>query len=191
MAKRKPLIIGLVGPSGSGKTTAAKYLKKKNYYSITLSDYIRGQAKKKGQRRLSRKILQNIGNQMRLQLGPQILAQLALKDIGNKKKKKVVIDGIRNLYEVGFLQKEERFFLLGMEAPPKIRYQRIVKSKGKKWVGSYNDFLKIERRENELGKKEIGLRVKDCLAKADKIIDNNGDINGFYCQLDQYLAKIK
>lgn len=191
MAKNKPLIIGLVGPSGSGKTTAAKHLKKKNYYLITLSDYIRKEAKKRGPHQLSKKILQNIGNQMRRKRGPQILAQLALKDIGNKKKKKVVIDGIRNLYEVGLLQTEERFFLLGMEAQSKIRYQRIVKSKGKKWVGSYNDFLKIERRENELGKKEIGLRVQDCLAKADKIIDNNEDLNGFYCQLDQYLAKIK
>jgi len=190
MSRKKPLIIGLVGTSGSGKTTTACYLKKKGYYSITLSDYIKKEARKKGCKRFSKKLLQDLGNKMRAEFGPQILAQLAVKDTRESNTKKAVIDGIRNVYEVAFLETEDRFFLLGIDAGPNIRYQRIIKSKGKKWVGEFEDFLKIEKRDSELGKKEIGLRVKDCLKRAYKIIKNNKTIEDFYSQLDKLLTKI-
>lgn len=178
------IIIGLVGASGSGKTTAAAYFKKQGFYSITLSDYIKKQFLKTGKERFSKKLLQHIGNQMRLRSGPQILAQLALEDIGRQKKSQVVIDGIRNPAEIAFLKTSDNFFLLGIVAKPRVRYQRIIKSKGKKWIGSYADFLTIERRENQLGNQTIGLRVKDCLKKADKIIANNdSNLNHFCDQL--------
>lgn len=190
MSREKPLIIGLVGTSGAGKTTTAGYLKKKSYYTITLSDYIKKEAKRRGYTKFSKKLFQDLGNKMRAEFGPQILAQLAVKDIREGKRKKAVIDGIRNIYEIAFLETEDRFFLLGIDAKPRIRHQRIVKSKGKKWVGGFENFLKIEKRDSKLGKKETGLRARECLKKAYKIIENNETIDDFYSQLDKLLVEI-
>lgn len=176
----KRCIIGLVGLPGSGKTTAAKYLEKQGFINVTLSDFIKEEIHKAKAPGISREVLQDFGNTMRETYGPQILAQLALKKVRELKTKKVVIDGIRNLYEVAYLEVENNFTLVGITAKPKIRYERLLYRKGRKLIGTYRDFLHHEAREDTLGSKETGLRVKGCLKKVKFIVRNNTTEKDFY-----------
>lgn len=176
MKRKQAKIIGLVGLPGAGKTTVAKYLEKKGYVRITLSDFIKKEGEKHGVKEFTREVLQDYGNHMREKFGPQILAQLACKMLGTNGYKKIVIDGIRNLYEVAFSQVENHFTLIGVTARPRIRYKRLLDYPNRPWNGSFSDFLRHEHREESLGSKEIGLRVSECLKKADYIIENNKTI---------------
>ena len=173
-------IIGLVGLPGAGKTTIAKYLEKKRFTHVILSDFIKVEASKSGIVDFTREILQDYGNKMREQFGPQILAQLALKKIRSDKITKVVIDGVRNPYEVAFLKVENNFTLIGVAARPQVRYKRLVERKTRSWNGSFHEFLKQEHREESLGSAQIGLRVSQCLKEADYIIQNNSSIDSLY-----------
>lgn len=176
MKKKKSLIIGLVGLPGAGKTTVAKQLVSNGFVHVTLSYFIKEEAKKDGITEFTREVLQNYGNKMRETYGPQILAQLALKKIREEHPQKVVIDGIRNLYEVAFLKVENNFAFIGVSAHPKLRYQRLTQRKDRPWKGSYKEFLHHEKREDTLGSKETGLRVRECFKQADFEIENNSTL---------------
>jgi len=176
MKKKKSLIIGLVGLPGAGKTTVAKQLASKGFVHVTLSYFIKEEAKKDGIREFSREVLQNYGNKMREAYGPQILAQLALKKIREEHPQKVVIDGVRNLYEVAFLKVENNFALIGVSARPKNRYTRLTQRTDRVWKGTYTEFLRHEKREDTLGSRQTGLRVKECFKQADFEIENNSTL---------------
>lgn len=186
---KSQVIVGLVGLPGAGKTTVASYLQNQGFEIITLSDFIKKEVQKA---RLSptREVLQRYGNRMRRQYGPQILAQLAIKKIQKDKTKRAVIDGIRNMYEVRFLQIENNFQFIGVRARPKIRYERVRKKRGAKKVGSYSEFLRHEKREDTLGSREVGLRVKECLQMASFYIDNNKHKEELFAQVDKFLHSI-
>lgn len=184
------MIIGLVGTSGAGKSTAAKYLKKQNFYYIELSAFLKKEAKKQGIKKITKKLLQDIGNEFRNTYGSAVLAQKAYENIKENRVRKAIIDGIRNLAEIEFLEKIKNFYLLGINTEPRIRYNRIIASRGKKYIGSYANFLNIEKRDSHLGNKEAGLRVKECLKKALVLIDNNSSIEDFYRKIDGFVEAL-
>lgn len=185
----KSLIFGLVGKSGSGKSTISSYLKSKDFYTVELSNYLKTEAEKKGSK-LSKSLLQNLGNSLRKEKGPDILAKLAIAEINKSQRNASVIDGIRNLSEVKYLKSQKGFFLLGIVAKTKVRFERIVKQKGKNWVGSYKNFLNIERRDSHLGNKNYGLRVSDCLNLADFKVTNNGNLKSLYREIDKIILTL-
>lgn len=189
MKSSEVFIIGLVGLPGSGKTTAAKYLESKGFIRVTLSDLIKEELTKTGITDYTREVLQDYGNKMREQFGPQVLAQLALKKIQTDGIQRGVIDGIRNVHEVIALEAENNFHLVGIVAKSSVRYQRLVQTKGKTWVGSYETFLQQEKRENNLGSQTFGLRVTDCLQRAKYTMRNDGSMEDFYKKFDQVIHK--
>ncbi len=188
--KKKSFIIGLVGLPGAGKTTVAKILASKGFVHVTLSSFIKEEAKKDGTTEFPREVLQNYGNKMREIYGPQILAQLALKKIREEKPQKIVIDGIRNLYEVAFLKVENNFALIGVSARPKIRYLRLTRRTDRPWKGSYKEFLHHEKREEALGSREIGLRVKECFQQSEFEITNNKSLGHLRTATDVALKNV-
>ena len=188
MRVSNPLIIGIVGTSGAGKTTVAHYLKTKGFYSITLSEFVIKEAEKLGYKRINKKVLQEIGNTMRKNQGSDILARLALEEIKKRKIKKAVIDGIRNIFESTYLERESNLFLLGVDADLIIRYKRITK-RGDEAITSLEDFRKIEERENHLGAEKIGLRVAECMKRVFIVIYNTSSRNELFRKVDAFVKE--
>lgn len=185
----KSLILGLVGKSGSGKSTVSLYLKTKGFYPVELSGFITRIAQKE-HLQISKTTLQTLGNELREKDGPEILAKLALEEITRHNSRLSVIAGIRNIHEINHLCAQKNFYLLGIVTSDKLRYNRIIKAKGPKWVGSYKNFLTIEKRDSNLGNKKTGLRVSECLQMANFTIKNDKMKTDLYQKIDDLVNSL-
>lgn len=187
MKRKRKIIIGLVGLPGAGKTTIARYLVKKGFFCIKLSSFLEAEAKKQ-YGKINRQNLQDIGNEFRKKYGPSVLAQWAIKKIGNKQK--IVIDGIRNLAEIKFLKQQGDFFLLGITADPKVRYKRLLKIKTKN-LPNWEEFLRLDARDRGRGQSKSGLQVNRCLEQANYLIKHNGrSPRELYKKIDKFLKSL-
>ncbi|MBI2338979.1 MAG: AAA family ATPase, partial [Deltaproteobacteria bacterium] len=67
------MIIGLTGKNGSGKGEVAKLLTSSGFIYYSLSDVLRDELKKQG-KEVTRENLIEIGNRLRTEGGPSVLA---------------------------------------------------------------------------------------------------------------------
>ena len=136
------MIIGLTGANASGKGEAAEYLKSKGFVYHSLSDTLREEAKVKGIEP-SRENLIILGNKLRREKGPSILAELAIKKI--KDKRNYIIDSIRSPFEIKALRQLKGFALIGIDAPVETRFNRILSRNRAGDPGTLEDFIEIGR----------------------------------------------
>lgn len=180
----KKRIIGITGAFGSGKTTAALFFKKRGYSVLTLSAILENEAKKR-KLPLTRKVFQDLGNEMRASDGPGILMQKAIVDNNDNL---LVIDGLRNIGEIEALKKHKNGILLAIVADKKIRFNRLKNLKRREKLSWYL-FNQLDLRDLGVNEKITGLQTALCIALADAFIDSNGTLNEFECELDKFLIK--
>lgn len=190
MLEQKPLIIGITGAFGSGKSTAAAFFEEKGFTKIVLSSFLEIEAKKRSTRKITRKILQDIGNEWREKYGPGILGEKANEYLKSKKAKKAVIDGIRNLGEVEEFKKNSNLILIAVVADRKVRFERLRSFKRREKL-TWELFEKLDKRDIGIGEKQTGLQVAFCIAESDVFIDSNGGIGEFRNKLNSFLKDIK
>lgn len=182
----KSLIVGITGAFGSGKSTAAEFFKSKGFRKIALSSFLEEEAKKRGYKKITRKILQDIGNEWREKFGRGILVKKILEQSQNNKTDKIVIDGIRSIGEIEELRKEKKFILLAIVANRKVRFERVKKIKRRESLTS-ELFNKLDMRDLGIGEKATGLQVAFCIALADFFISNNMGKKDFIRKLENFL----
>ena len=93
--------VGITGYNAAGKGEASDYLRDKGFYSISLSDILREEAKNRDLE-LNRENLTRLGQELRKKLNPGFLAEKALFHIDQKHN--YVIDSIRHPDEVKILK---------------------------------------------------------------------------------------
>lgn len=179
-------IIGITGAFGSGKSTAADFFASRGFKKIILSSFLEEEAKKRGFCKITRKMLQDIGNQWRKKYGSGILTKKALELLKGEKVEKAVIDGIRNVGEINKLKKYKSFVLLAIISDRKVRFNRLAKLKRREKL-SWELFKKLDRRDLGLGQKNTGLQVIACQKLADYFIENNGNKKDFERKLENLL----
>lgn len=187
--KSKPFIIGVTGAFGSGKSIAADFFESRGFKRIVLSSFLEEEAIKRGVAKITRKILQDIGNEWRKKYGVNILAIKAQAHLQKESIQRAVIDGIRNVGEIDELRKSKNFILLAIIADRKVRFDRLRKLKRREQL-TWEIFTKLDRRDLGLGQKKTGLHVAECIALADYFIDNNNGVDEFKRKLDNFLKKI-
>lgn len=186
--KDKGFIIGITGAFGSGKSTAASFFEDKGFRKIVVSTFLEEEAKRRKVAKVTRRILQDIGNEWRKKYGSGILAKKALGKLKKEKTDRMVIDGIRNVGEIDVLRQHDRFILLGVIADRKVRFKRLRKLKRRESL-TWELFNKLDRRDLGLGQKKTGLQVAACQALADVFIDNNNGVNEFTNRLEKFLKE--
>ena len=137
------MIIGVTGYLLAGKDSVAGYLIKKGYHHYSLSDELRSILAERG-------IVSNrdnqvkLGNELRAQYGSGYLAERVLK----KTIQPSVITSIRNPGEIEALKKSADFRLIFIDAPLRIRYERMKtrRREGEESV-TYEKFQAQEKRE--------------------------------------------
>lgn len=187
LMKRPPFkkIIGITGAFGSGKSAASEFFKKKGFRIITLSSYLEKEALSR-KLPLTRKVLQDIGNELREKYGAGILVAKAFEEL--RSEPMIIIDGIRNLGEVEELKKEKGSILLAIVADREVRFDRLKKLKRREKL-TKNLFEYLDLRDLGVNEKITGLQTAFCIALADVYIDSNGNITNFYEKLELFLQK--
>ena len=151
---KKKLVIGLTGPNASGKGEVARYLARKGFAYYSLSDIVREEAKKIDLKP-TRENLIYVGNLLRKNLGPSILA----KKIKPRLKGKNVVDSIRNVAEIKELKKIDNFILLGISAPVGLRFKRASK---RKRTGESETLRRFIEKSNKIGYVEFLDEFANC-----------------------------
>lgn len=185
----KPQIIGISGAFGSGKSTAADYLFSKGYTKIVLSKFLEDALVYSGEKDITRKKLQDLGNSWRELHGAGVLGQKAAEYIKDKGFSKIVVEGFRNISEIEALQKIGEFKLVSILANRSIRYKRLSKLKRREKL-TPELFEKLDYRDMGVGEAITGLQVAVCIAAADIFIENNKTENDLFRRLDEVLKTL-
>lgn len=174
------IILGLAGEIASGKGTVAKYLIEKYAGSSPrFSTALRDVAKRMYLAE-TRENLQKISTIFRENFFDDILSMVISKDVENDTHEVIAIDGVRRMADIAYLQKIEGFKLVYIDADMEKRYERITKrgenadDNGK----TLEEFKKDHERETEL-------QIRDLKNEADFVIDNNGNFEELYKQVDE------
>jgi len=179
------MIIGLTGTMGSGKGEIANYLIKKGFEYYCFSDILKEEAEKRNIKP-TRKNLQKLGNDIKKDKANRgILAKRILERI---KTDNVVLDGIRNVDEVRELRKAKEFFLVGVNAEQKLRFIRLKKRARAGDPTDFNDFKKLDDKENKGITK--GQEINKCLKMADFTLLNNGSLEELKEETERILKNI-
>jgi dephospho-CoA kinase len=176
----KATIIGLTGTNGSGKGEAAKFFMSHGYAYVSLSDLIREELRQKNQE-TSRDNLIRMGNHLRKTFGADILARRIMEQVRGK----TIIDSIRNSNEVEYLQSQEGFILLAIDAPPDVRYTRVMSRGRDESVQTLEEFKAKEK--EEMSGSDLGQQLQRCMQMADHLIVNDGSLEEFHHELEAFL----
>jgi dCMP deaminase len=180
------MIIGLTGSYGAGKDTVADYLKTKGFAYHSLSDLLREELGKQG-KAITRENLIEVGNSVRTEFGPGELAKRALGIISAKQEQNSIIVSIRNPEEVNVLRKHPGFRLWFVDAPIKMRYERASKRGRSDDFSSYEEFVRLENKENSSDPK--AQQLNKVAEIADHEIINDADIKTLCRDIDELLEE--
>lgn len=175
-------IIGLTGMIASGKGTVKKYIVEKYgakdcRFSTALRDVLT-----RIDEEISRESMQKISQVLRENYGQNILAKIIAKDVREIDSDIIVIDGVRRLSDIEYLKDIPGFVLIRIEADPKIRYERMVKRNENKGDDkkTFEKFLKDHEADSDR-------EVPETMQNATIAIDNNGDLESLYRQIEEIL----
>lgn len=178
------MIIGLTGTFGAGKDEAARYFESLGFEHFSTADILREEATKRGLA-IDRDSLRKLKNVLKDEKGDDYLAKEAF---GRIKSGKAIISAIRSIGEVDYLKSLSDFYLVFVDAPIDIRYERI---KDRKRAGEEELSLEKFRETEEMEMSgRSSQRLDYSRDNADYIVINGTTKENFYTQLDEVLTKI-
>lgn len=182
-----PIYLGFVGPIASGKGVAVDHLKDLGFHAYSLSDVVREETNKLGLE-LLRENLQNVGDNLRLKYGNQILAERVLQKVTNPEKN-LVFDSIRNPGEIEYLRLLLDIKIISIEAPIEKRivwYLERAKKRGED-NPDMTAFITASLRDGGFNQVNNGQQVEKCIQLADLKLQNNGSRVDLNKEIDYYL----
>jgi|APSaa5957512622_1039677.scaffolds.fasta_scaffold84416_2 dephospho-CoA kinase len=170
------MIIGVCGRIGAGKETLTKFLTKEGFeYFETrrvLNEHLTEQGKE-----LSRTNMQDLADKWRSEDGVGALMKKIIERLDLSKNH--IIDSLRNFGEAEFLRQElgEDFILIGVDAPREIRFERIKKRGKQSDLLDWENFLKVDERDNFDPDNPMGQQTGKCIEGSDFVVMNDKDLN--------------
>jgi dCMP deaminase len=175
--------IGVAGPNASGKGEVVRFLERRSFYPVSLSDVIREDLARDGLAPARERMIER-GRSLRERFGPAILAERVLTKLPLDRNH--VIDSIRHPAEVEAFRAVGEFLLLWIEASPAVRFERSARRKREGDATNLREFEALEARE--LGSADAAaqqlLAVRDL---ADEEIENEGDLPALHAWLEGVL----
>lgn len=187
--KKEKIVIGLVSPISAGKGTVVEFLQKKGFLALSLSDRIREEITSRNQK-ITRERLLAVADELRQNFGSAVLARRTWQIAQNQNNQKIVIDSIRGIAEVDFFKNKPGFYLIGIKAPRKKRFAWAKKRAREGESLTWEEFVKVDKRDFFSGDGQVGRNIPACLKKADDIINNEGTVKDLENKVEKVLEKI-
>lgn len=182
------MIVGLTGSFGAGKGEAADYLvKQKGFTHFSAREFIQEEVLRRGlDISLGREVTIPVANELRKQHGPSyIMEQLMLRALSHGGD--AVVESLRAVREVSYIQ-ERGGVVLGIDADPQVRYERIVKRGSETDHVTFEEWHLQELRESnpdDPTKQDIFGALKT----SDFVIMNSNSIEELHQAVDEFLKK--
>jgi dephospho-CoA kinase len=166
------LVVGLGGMPGSGKSIVVETAKDLGYYIVMMGDVVREQTRLCGLEPTPH----NVGKvmlELRAQEGNYVIAKKCIPKIEQQPSTRVLIDGIRSLFEVNIFKEHfPNFALVSVHASPEIRFNRL-KLRGRS--DDPVDYVLFNERDN----RELSVGLGNVIAMSENILVNDDSIEGF------------
>ena len=144
----QPIIIGITGTFGSGKGEMADYLIKQGFVHFSFRDFFTEEILRRGLP-VNRDSMRDVANSLREEHGGDYIAKVLWQRAYDSGKNSV-LESIRAPIEVNYLFEQPNTFLLCVDAPIEIRYERIKNRGTVTDLVSLEEFKKQEQAENIL-----------------------------------------
>jgi len=178
------MIIGVTGTNGSGKDSVVDFLGRQGFHKYSLSDILRDECKKRN-REITRDALIEIGNELRNTISYSVLADRIIKKLQEDMPEFAVINSIRHPDELLSLQALDNFFLIVLDAPIAMRYERVTARQQ-----NNEDTITFERfkeQENLFGEKG-DLQLQAVMDQASVVFRNTSTLQELF---DRVLGFVK
>lgn len=179
------IVLGITGKMASGKGTIADYLKDKHNaasyrFSTPLRDVLRRIYIEE-----SRQNMQDLSLDLRNRFGDDLLASIIAGDVKNDDTELIVVDGVRRLPDIKHLRELPEFKLIAVTADQKTRWERMTK-RGENVDDVQKTFEEFKQNEQN----EAEQHIEEVSKTADFTIDNNGDYDSLYKQVEDILNQL-
>ena len=178
------LVIGLAGMPGAGKSLLVEAATELGYAIVVMGDVIRQETLKRGLELTP----QNVGKVMLLlreEGGNCVIAEKCIPKIEELTSQKVIVDGLRSLYEANsFKAHFENFTLVAVHASPETRFKRINYRGRSDDPNNWGVFHERDMRELSVG-------LGNVIAMAEQILVNDNSMEQFKAQVKEYLERIE
>ncbi|MEM4472450.1 MAG: AAA family ATPase [Archaeoglobaceae archaeon] len=176
------MIIAFVGYPLSGKSTAAEVAKELGIPVVTMGDFVREEAMKRGLEPNAEN-LGKIAEEIRKKEGMDAIAKRCIPKIKSLAPI-VVVDGIRGIDEIRALKREfGSVVIIAIEAPLQLRFQRAKQRGRSDDVLRIEDLIERDRREESWG-------LREAMEIADFTIENTGNLKDFKEKIKALLKKL-
>ncbi|MFA7398435.1 MAG: flagellar hook-basal body complex protein FliE [Crenarchaeota archaeon] len=178
------LVVGLGGMPGSGKSIVVETARELGYAIVTMGDVVREQTRLAGLEPTPA----NVGKvmlELRAKEGQYVIAKKCIPKIKMQPNNRVLIDGLRSLFEAEIFKKQfTNFTLVSVHAPPQIRFERLKIRGRSDDPTNYKVFHERDMREMSVG-------LGNVIAMSEKIVVNDNSIEGFKTIIKENLSRIE
>lgn len=178
------IILGLAAELAGGKGTVAKYVKEKyqgstHRFSTMLRDLLDRLYLEQ-----TRENMQKISSVIRQNFGEDVMAKVMQGDAKKDEHEIVVVDGVRRPADIKYLRELPEFKLIYIDTSLEKRYERIVK-RGENPDDATKTFEQFKKDQEG----EADSLIKNLKSEANFVVDNNGNFEDLYKQIDEIIKK--
>jgi dephospho-CoA kinase len=178
------LVIGLAGMPGSGKSLVVDSARELGYDVVVMGDVVRQETTKRGLDLTP----QNVGKvmlELRAEGGNYVIAQKCIPKIAEQTSPKVLVDGLRSLYEADiFKENFSKFSLVAVHASPETRFSRLSNRRRSDDPAEWKVFHERDMRELSVG-------LGNVIAMSEQIIVNDNSFEHVKDKVKEALGKIE
>jgi dephospho-CoA kinase len=178
------LVIGLAGMPGSGKSVVVDIAREMGYDIVVMGDVIRQETLKRGLELTP----QNVGKvmlELRQEEGNTVIAQKCIPKIEQQASSKVLVDGLRSLYETdAFKAYFAKFSLVAVHTSPETRFNRLFNRGRSDDPAEWAVFSERDMRELSVG-------LGNVIAMAEQMVVNDDSFEQVKAKVKESLLRIE
>jgi dephospho-CoA kinase len=178
------LVIGLAGMPGSGKSVVVDVAREMGYDVVVMGDVIRQETLKRGFELTP----QNVGKvmlELRKESGNYVIAQKCIPKIEEQTSSKVLVDGLRSVFEADIFKEHfAKFSLVAVHTSPQTRFCRLSSRRRSDDPAEWKVFQDRDMRE-------LGVGLGNVIAMAEQVIVNDNSFEHVKAKVKVSLERIE